>query len=257
MTRNLVVTLLISLNCFISYQINGMDKPTQVQKKSAQDIIQRMRDYTEDPARRSDEFIKANPPAEKTALTREDVSDLFFLACKSKKSDLLDQLKSKIPVSLASIRCRTSKITLLHEAALDGNYDVVQFLLNQSDCKSLINNQENTIGATPAMMAAVKGHILVLRYLMALNANLHLLDKAGRSIGHYASWELPVIMILEKYALPTLLYPDRDGNTPLTWAQNSKSIRVQNYLEKMYADVLSTNSLNKAHNEKANISIQP
>ena len=170
MKKSLIYTLLI----LISYQINGMDKAVPTTKKSAQDIVQKMRNYTESAARKDQMNLYVGYPAKKNALTREDVSDLFFLACKSKKPDLLNKLKAEVEIELCQIRCRTSKITLLHEAALYGNYYVVKFLVESGNCKTLIDNQENTIGATPAMMAAVKGHVPVLLYLMDQKANLYL-----------------------------------------------------------------------------------
>lgn len=229
MKKSLTYTLLI----LISYQINGMEKPTQAPKKSAQDIIKKMREYTEDPAQRADAFIRANSPEPNPHL-RWHTSNLFFLACKSKKPDTLAHFKKELPEKLCNIRCPASQITLLHEAALHGNTDVLKFLVEDCECLSLIDNQDNRIGATPAMMAALKGHLPVINYLISRGANLRLTDKARRTIIHYASWELPAIKLLGEKEPRAFFMRDRDGNNPLIWAKNNNCTDVEKYLKEFY-----------------------
>lgn len=55
-------------------------------------------------------------------------------------------------------------------------------------------NAVNTAGATPIHLAAMLGHTLAVRVLVAGQANLTLRDGAGFSVRHYAEkngmWEL-------------------------------------------------------------------
>merc|ERR1712176_609020 len=82
-----------------------------------------------------------------------------------------------------SLQTQSQGMSPLHLAANKGHVDMMRYLVD----KGLNPNARDPGGSTPAMTAATGGHVSALEYLIGKGADLHAKDDKGRSAMHGAA----------------------------------------------------------------------
>jgi ankyrin repeat protein len=103
--------------------------------------------------------------------------------------------------------------TPLHFAANEGKQDIVQYLLLQPDLEV---EAASTIGRTPLHLAAIRGHIAIVRSLVMKGSNKNAKDLDENTPLHYASefGHFEVIIFLVKEAFADAFSKNKFGYSP-------------------------------------------
>ena len=125
--------------------------------------------------------------------------------------------------------------TVLSWAAEFGALAVVKFLLNHEEpaVEGLLNDVADKIGRSPLSWAAYHGQITVVEALCLsgrIDLQLQSVDHQGRNAISLAAernhWD--ILKILTQYDADGVDRPDKDGQTPLSWAMWGDPCNVRN-----------------------------
>ena len=119
-----------------------------------------------------------------------------------------------------------SGLTPLHLACQYGHLDIVQYLINDQNCKP---ETTNTKGCTPLHIVCKSGHLHIVKYLITDHkCNPHCTDNDGYTPLHAASEsgniETVNYLITEQGCDPNVV--DSIGNTPLHYASESGHLDI-------------------------------
>ncbi len=104
--------------------------------------------------------------------------------------------------------------TPLHLAAVAGNVDVMQWLLEQG-CDV---NSKDKLGETPLHKAASHGHERAVNLLLRKGGDVAAVDAEGRTVVHFAAMKSAKLLNTLKYAGASLQNRDSRGMTALHFA---------------------------------------
>mmetsp|Transcript_21957 Transcript_21957/g.39144 ORF Transcript_21957/g.39144 Transcript_21957/m.39144 type:complete len:231 (-) Transcript_21957:251-943(-) len=187
-------------------------------------------------------FTSMNEEALRKILKRtdEDGRTLFHSACLSNRLDLVEFLFQREPTLNVNNKDEEGW-TALHSAASSGRTTIVEFLLNKTDADV---NAFNSGKRTPLMYAASKGHVDVLRLLLAAGAKVDAVDGTGATALHRAAavGMLGAVRILVEEARAALDPRDKNGETPLMLSVSGDQAKVAFYLSSKGADLEAENN---------------
>ncbi|CAG9330515.1 unnamed protein product [Blepharisma stoltei] len=118
--------------------------------------------------------------------------------------------------------------TALHIASLNGNYAVIQFLVEyvkevygSQACQHLSDwaNMKTDEGFTPLHFAAFRGHLNIVKKLIEIGADIYALNRQGLGVMHVAAQaDQPLILSYFKEQNLSIDLLDEKEGTPLHWA---------------------------------------
>jgi hypothetical protein len=111
------------------------------------------------------------------------------------KRRLLGEINSEnnLRGSVEDVQTKNAGWTLLHIAAWNGSLEIVQYLVQEENCLSLVWVQERSCQMTPLHCACQKGRLPVVQYLLSClskedgNKLLKMQDKFGKEPLYYAT----------------------------------------------------------------------
>ena len=165
---------------------------------------------------------------------------LFTLACRYNALDVMDILKEH-DSGLIDEPDKNGN-TPLHNEAIAGSYDTVQYLIHYGAKV----NKPNTLGQTPLLCAMEKGQSDVATLLLASGANINHIDKNGNTVWHCLAFANGAAIncnpIIIQSALPLLNKKNNDGNTPLHIATFNNNTHLIPFLLAQGARIDITNN---------------
>jgi len=120
------------------------------------------------------------------------------------------------------------KVTPLHYASLNGDVDIVEFLVSKG-----ATNCVDVNGETPLHLASLNGHLSVVKYLIEIGSDFNVQSSNGSTPLHLACTNQQLKVIGYLLSIPNLKRDVRDnmGNTPAIIASNTKNKVLMEYFE--------------------------
>jgi len=120
------------------------------------------------------------------------------------------------------------KATPLHYAALNGDLDIVKFLVAKGALFTVDLN-----GESPLHLAALNGHLPVVKFLVEIGGDINLQSSNGSTPLHLACANQQITVVGYLLSLPKIKRDLKDnmGNNPATVAKNTKLKILLDYFE--------------------------
>ena len=158
---------------------------------------------------------------------------LLHFACRGGKIDTIQYLIEEYAVDVNSQGNEGD--TPLHIAAMLGHVDVIKCLI-EARCDPLC---KNVYGNTPAHLAALNGHLPALKYFIEqMKFDLSITNEEGQMVIHYACCikNIDIVQYLVEECSDDISSIDQEGNTPLLKAAMNGQLTVIEYLIKRGCD---------------------
>lgn len=146
---------------------------------------------------------------EATAAEHEEfIECLLDMSRYGEFDELKEALQYAVPLEVKS---QKNGNTLLHMAAANGHYDIVEYLINDRVPQEMVGiyiNQKNTEGNTALHWAALNGHLKVVQFLYSHGADGKIQNEAGHTPFYYA--EVFQHQEVASFILSNTLYDDEE-----------------------------------------------
>ena len=129
----------------------------------------------------------------KESMTLKDLESFIENTINTSNVDLLKKLLKSYPIETKNYLIENSRLAPLCKAAINGNLEMVKYLLLSNDIKDIIDiNEKNRSEFTPLLCACKEGHFEIIKFLLSskdLNkkANIHVTRTDGSNALFYAA----------------------------------------------------------------------